>query len=163
MPDRSVAAGAAAKAALDARGGRRAAVKDWAAVLGNVPLFATLSGRQLRRVTSLARLKRFERGVPIVVAGRSGDAFYVILDGVVSVGVPGRRRARLGPGECFGEMALLDDAPRSATVSAEGEVLVLEIGRANFTRLLKQEPQISLSLLKSLAARVRASEATQAG
>ena len=128
-------------------------------MLAGVPLFATLSGRHVRRVAALAKLRRFERGVPVVVAGRPGDAFYVILDGEVSVGVPGRRRTRLGPGDYFGEMSLIDGSPRSATVTADGDVLLLEIGRTAFARLLKEEPAITLALLKALAARVRASEA----
>jgi CRP/FNR family cyclic AMP-dependent transcriptional regulator len=159
MADTGVAAAAAARAALGGRSDARTSAKEWAAVLAEVPLFASLSSRHLRRVAGLARLKRFERGVPVVVAGRPGDAFYVILDGEVSVGVPGRRRTRLGPGEYFGEMALLDGSPRSATVTAERDVLLLEIGRSAFARLLKEEPAITLALLKSLAARVRASEA----
>jgi CRP/FNR family transcriptional regulator, cyclic AMP receptor protein len=159
MAGTSVAAAAAARAALGDRGGSRGSVKEWAAVLAEVPLFATLSGRHLRRVATLAHLRRFERGVPVVVAGRSGDAFYVVIDGELSVGVPGRRRMRVGPGDYFGEMALLDGSPRSATVTAESEVLLLELGRTAFARLLKQEPAITLALLKGLAARVRDSEA----
>jgi len=155
MAGTSVAAGAAATAALGIEQGSRRSAGEWAAVLEQVPLFQTLSRRQLRRVVSLARAKRFQRGVPVVVVGRPGDAFYVILDGHASVGVPGRRPRRIGPGSYFGEMALLDDAPRSATVTAAGELLVLEIGRTAFVRLLKQEPQISLALLRTLAARVR--------
>lgn len=158
MAGTSVAAGAAATAALGIERGSRRAAGEWAAVLEQVPLFQTLSRRQLRRVVSLARPKRFQRGVPVVVAGRPGDAFYVILDGHASVGVPGRRPRRIGPGSYFGEMALLDDAPRSATVTAADELLVLEVGRTAFARLLKQEPQISLALLRALAARVRALE-----
>jgi CRP-like cAMP-binding protein len=158
MAGTSVAAVAAARATLGGRRDSKGSVREWAAVLAEVPLFASLSARHLRRVAALAKLKRFERGVPVVVAGRPGDAFYVILDGEVSVGVPGRRRTRLGPGEYFGEMALLDGSPRSATVTADGDVLLLEVGRTAFARLLKQEPAITLTLLKALAARVRASE-----
>ena len=162
MPDRSVAAGAAAKAALGLPGGRGAA-KEWASVLQQVPLFAPLSRRDVRKIAALATVRRYERGVPIVAAGRAGDAFYVILDGQVSVGVPGRRAARLGRGDYFGEMALLDGAPRSATVTAASEVHVLQVGRAAFGRMLKQEPQISVALLKTLAGRLRSLERSTSG
>jgi CRP/FNR family transcriptional regulator, cyclic AMP receptor protein len=158
MADTGVAAAAAARAAIGGRNDAKSSAKEWVAVLAEVPLFASLSSRHVRRIAGLARLKRFERGVPVVVAGRPGDAFYVILDGEVSVGVPGRRRNRLAAGEYFGEMALLDGAPRSATVTAEKDVLLLEIGRTAFARLLKEEPAITLALLRSLAARVRAAE-----
>lgn len=159
MAGTSVAAAAAAKAALGGKSDARSNAKEWAAVLAEVPLFATLAGRHVRRVAALAKPRRFERGVPIVVAGRPGDAFYVILDGEVTVGIPGRRRRRLGPGDYFGEMSLIDGAPRSATVTADGDVLLLQIGRAGFGRLLKQDPAITLALLKALAARVRSAEA----
>ena len=117
----------------------------------------------MRKVAALATVRRYDRGVPIVVAGRAGDAFYVILDGHVSVGVPGRRAARLGPGDYFGEMALLDGAPRSATVTAASELHVLQVGRAAFGRMLKQEPQISVALLKTLAGRLRSLERSTSG
>ncbi len=162
MPDRSAAAAAAAQAALGLSGSRGSA-KEWTAVLQQVPLFEPLSRRDVRKVATLAKVRRFERGVPIVIAGRPGDAFYVILDGQVSVGVPGRRGTRLGRGDYFGEMALLDGAPRSATVTALSEVQVLEIGRAVFARMLKQEPQLSVALLKTLAGRVRALERSASG
>ena len=158
MTGTTAGASTAARAALGAPGGSKRSAREWADVLAQVPLFEQLSRRHLRRVTSLARTRRFENGVPVVVAGRPGDTFYVILDGRASVGVPGRRTRKLGPGDYFGEMALLDDAPRSATVTAAGELLVLEIGRAAFGKLLKQEPQIALALLRTLAARVRSLE-----
>ena len=60
----------------------------------------------------------------------------------------------------FGEMALIDDSPRSADVVAEGEVIVLTIGRSGFAKLLRAEPALSQALLRTLAARVRAAEST---
>src|SRR5262249_31524857 len=147
MAGTSVAAGAAAQAALGLERGSRSSAREWAAVLAEVPLLGSVSRRDLRKVAELARPKRYETGVPIVIAGRPGAAFYVLPDGKASVDVRGGRGRRLGPGDYFGEMAMLDDSPRSATVSAVTEVLVLEIGRTSFARLLKQEPQISLALL----------------
>jgi CRP-like cAMP-binding protein len=131
---------------------------DWVPVLEEVPLFQGLSRRQLRRIAALARTKRFPRGASIVRTGTPGDAFYVILDGTVRVVPTTGRSARLKAGESFGEMALLDGAPRSADVTAVDEVLTMTIGRAAFAKLLRDEPQISQGLLRTLAARLRAVE-----
>jgi CRP/FNR family transcriptional regulator, cyclic AMP receptor protein len=132
--------------------------KDWVPVLAGVPLFEGLTRRHLRRIASLARTKRFAAGTRIVRAGDPGNSFYVIIDGSVRVIPPTGKAVIRGAGECFGEMSLLDGAPRSADVSAADEVLTLTIGSAAFAKLLRSEPQISLALLKVLAARLRAAE-----
>src|SRR4051812_36157923 len=99
--------------------------KEWVNVLQEVPLFARLSKRQLTRVAKAAEQARYEAGSRIVREGGRGDAFYVILDGTARVQPPGRRALRLRAGGFFGEMALVDGAPRSATVSAETELLAM--------------------------------------
>jgi CRP/FNR family transcriptional regulator, cyclic AMP receptor protein len=132
--------------------------RDWVPVLAGVPLFEGLSRRHLRRIASLARTKRFAAGTRILRAGDPGNSFYVIIDGSVRVIPPTGKSVIRGAGECLGEMALLDGAPRSADVSAADEVLTLTIGSAAFTKLLKSEPQISLALVRVLAARLRAAE-----
>src|SRR5690242_16307430 len=98
---------------------------DWLGTLAEVPLFDGLSKRQLRRIAKLARTRRFAPGSTMVRAGDPGRSFYVVLDGKAKVNRAGGRSRRLGAGDYFGEMALLDDAPRSADVVAEGEVLAL--------------------------------------
>ena len=156
-----VAAGAAARAALSVsphdpdRVGR-----DWLPVLAEVPLFDGLAKRHLRRIAKLGRTKRFPAGTTIVRAGDPGRAFYVLLDGTARVDLPGGKARRLRAGECFGEMALLDDAPRSAHVVAEEELLALTIDRTGFAKLLRAEPTLTRALLRTLAARLRAAEAS---
>jgi CRP/FNR family transcriptional regulator, cyclic AMP receptor protein len=132
--------------------------RDWLPVLADVPLFKDLSRRHLKRVSSLAKKRRYSAGTSIVRAGDAGTAFFVIIDGSARVVTPKGRPRRLKAGQFFGEMALLDDAPRSADVVAEGEVLTLTIGRSAFAKLLKSEPAIAHALLQTLAARVRAAE-----
>ena len=132
--------------------------KDWIPVLADVPLFEGLSRRHLGRIASLARTKRFPAGTRIVRAGEAGNAFFVIIDGSVRIIPPSGRSVVRGAGECFGEMSLIDGSPRSADVSAADDVLALTIGSAAFAKLLRQEPQISLALLRILAARLRAAE-----
>ena len=133
---------------------------DWLGTLAEVPLFAGLSKRQLRRIAKLAHIRRFAPGAVIVRAGDTGRSFFVLLDGGAKVNRAGRRSVRLGAGACFGEMALLDDSPRSADVVADGEVLALTIDRPGFTKLVRAEPALAQALLRTLAARLRAAEAT---
>jgi CRP-like cAMP-binding protein len=134
--------------------------QDWLDTLAEVPLFEGLSKRHLRRIAKLARLRRFAPGTAMVRAGEAGRTFYVLLDGSAKVNRAGRRPVRLGAGAFFGEMALIDDSPRSADVVAEGEVLALTIDRPGFTKLLRAEPALAQALLRTLAARLRAAEAT---
>jgi len=132
--------------------------KDWLPVLAGVPLFEGLSRRHLRRVAALAKTKRYAAGTRIVEAGGPGNAFYVIIDGSVRITPATGRPVIRRTGEFFGEMALLDGAPRSADVTAAEDVLVMWIGSAGFAKLLRREPQLSLALLRTLAGRLRAAE-----
>jgi CRP-like cAMP-binding protein len=127
-------------------------------LLAQVPLFAALSRRHLGRIASAATSKRFAPGAPLVRVGKPADAFYVILDGTARVDVPGRP-VTLEAGDFFGEMAVLDGEPRSATVTAVGEVLVLMIPRAKFLKVLESEPKITLAIMATLAQRLRAVQA----
>jgi CRP/FNR family transcriptional regulator, cyclic AMP receptor protein len=157
-----LAAGAAARAAVPTPHDSNRVGHDWLATLAEVPLFEGLPKRHLRRIAKLARIRRFAPGSTMVRTGDPGRSFYVLLDGKAKViRVDGRSR-RLGTGDYFGEMALLDDAPRSAAVVADGEVLALTIDRPGFTKLVRAEPALAHALLRTLAARLRAAERTDA-
>jgi CRP-like cAMP-binding protein len=132
--------------------------RGWADVLGEIPLFAGLSKRQLNKIAGLAKTRRYARFTPIVRAGDRADNFYVILDGSVLVKPPGKRSVRLKAGDSFGEMALLDGAPRTATVEAQTEVLAMLLGRSAFLKMVEADPKIALTLMRTLAERLRASE-----
>ena len=140
-----------------ADGGRMS--KAWLDVLVDVPLFADLSRRHLGKVAALARTKRFPARTSIVTAGTNADAFYVILDGKATVRA-GNRRIPLTTGDYFGEMALLDGGVRSASVVADTEMLVMAIARRGFLKLLESEPKIAISIMSTLAHRVRSMQAT---
>ena len=129
--------------------------KQWADVLADVPLFSGLSKRHLGKVAALGMERRIAPGTAIVRAGAPGDAFFVILDGTATVRVPGKRTRRLHAGEFFGELALLDNQPRTATVEADGEMLVMWVSRRAFQKLLKQEPKVAVEMLHTLAQRLR--------
>jgi CRP-like cAMP-binding protein len=126
--------------------------RDWADVLGALPLFAGLSKRQLRGLAKLARVDDYSPGEVIVQAGETGDSFFVVLEG--DARVLGKSR-QLGPGDFFGEMALLDGEPRSTTISAKGRVRTMKLPRRSFLKALRQDPQISLKIMEVLAQRVR--------
>ena len=127
----------------------------WLPVLERVPLFHSLSKRHLRRVGRLAEMKRYKRGAEVVRAGRRGDAFYVILDGSALVTTPAGHTRDLHEGDYFGELALLDGAPRAATVAATGSLTTARISRTAFLKLLKEEPAIGVGLTHGLVAIVR--------
>lgn len=127
----------------------------WLLLLRHVGLFAALPDQHLRRVAALFSVVRFPDGATVVVAGARGDAMYVVLDGSARVRTPGGHIRLLGPEDCFGELALIDGAPRSATVSAVGELTTARVGRRDFQKLLKGEPGIAVGLLQGLVRTVR--------
>jgi CRP/FNR family transcriptional regulator, cyclic AMP receptor protein len=127
-------------------------------LLAEVPLFAGLSRRHLGHVAKIASSKRFAPGGAMVRVGEPADAFYVILDGRVRVETPGRG-IELKSGDFFGEMALLDGEPRSATIVTLTEVFAMIIPRAKFLKLLESEPKIALSIMATLTRRLRDAQA----
>ena len=128
--------------------------REAANLLAEVPLFASLSRRHLGRVASIASTKRYVTHTVLVREGAPADAFYVILDGRARVEVPGRG-IELGSGDFFGEMALLDGQPRSASVVAASEVFAMLIPRAKFLKLLEAEPKLTLAIMATLTRRIR--------
>jgi CRP-like cAMP-binding protein len=133
---------------------------DWLNDLAGVSLFYGLPKRHLRQIAKLARVRGFSAGQAIVRTGDPGKSFYVLLNGNATVVRAGRRSRRLRPGDYFGEMALLDDAPRSADVVADTDLLALTIERPGFLKLLRADPVIAHALLRTLAARLRAAESS---
>ena len=98
---------------------------------------------------------RYERGKIIMVAGQTGALMYVVLDGRVAISIRGAVVERVGPGGVFGEMALLDQSPRSANAVAETDCGLLAINRNVFLSLVKSDPTFGISLLGAMAERVR--------
>jgi potassium efflux system protein len=125
----------------------------------DIPLFGGLPKRHLRRLARLAELKQYVGSRPIVRAGTPGDAFYIVVDGSAEARTPEGLTVSLEPGDYFGELALLDGAPRAATVSSVGELTTARIARPAFLRLLREEPTIAVGLLGGLVAIVRSMQA----
>lgn len=151
-----IEAARAAGAVSQAQSRSRDAARLWASVLAEIPLFSHVSSRHVRKIASHGTVVRFEPASEIVRAGQPGDAFYVVLDGKGSV-LRGRGRPRIGIGigAYFGELALIDGEPRSATVRADTEMTCLRLSRKVFLQVLKDEPSVALALLQELSARMR--------
>jgi CRP/FNR family transcriptional regulator, cyclic AMP receptor protein len=130
----------------------------WVEVLREIPLFAGLSKRQVRRIANAARAQRFAPGAPIVRKGQRGETFFVILDGDATVQLSRGRSRRVGAGDYFGELALLDGEPRSATIVAKTPVLAMRLSRRRFHALLASDAQLAIELLKGITARLRTAE-----
>jgi CRP-like cAMP-binding protein len=128
---------------------------DWAAFLGSMPLFQGLSRRHLQRVARLAEARWYGDGRTIVRAGSAGDSFFAIVDGRVQLETPSGHRRVLEPGASFGELGLVDGAPRSATVVSLGGVKTARIPRRAFLKLLREEPVIAHGVVRSLVATIR--------
>jgi CRP-like cAMP-binding protein len=129
-------------------------------VLRSAGLFAGMADRDLDRIQQQMREVRHPAGAEITVLGRQGVGFMVILDGEAKVSTLDGRTRTLGPGDHFGEMALLDQGGRSATVTATTDLVVGAIAEWNFKPFLIEHPEVAYRLLQELSRRVREAEAS---
>jgi CRP/FNR family transcriptional regulator, cyclic AMP receptor protein len=127
-------------------------------LLSAVPLFSACSQRELRRIGSLATVVDVEEGEVLTKEGSPGSDFFVIAEGKASVTLRKKRLATLKAGDFFGEMALIDTAPRAATVTAESPMRVYVIGGSDFSALLDQIPVVARKMLRAMAQRLREAE-----
>lgn len=123
--------------------------------LSAVPLFGGLSRRQLRALARAAAREQFRPGDRIVREREADDGFYVMQDGSAAVTVAGGKKASLERGGYFGEMAVIDGGPRSATITAETNVTVLKLPSSAFVRLLDRDPAIARAIEAELQRRLR--------
>lgn len=119
-----------------------------------MPLFRACSKKDLRELASHTDQLSVEPGEDVVVEGRPGREFFVILSGRVKVTRNGRRVAELGSGDHFGELALLVDSPRTATVTALEPLEVVVLHRPDFIAALDRVPGLGTKLAKGLAQRL---------
>jgi CRP/FNR family transcriptional regulator, cyclic AMP receptor protein len=125
--------------------------------LARVPLFARLDRIELDMLAQHIRRQTFEEGSVVVREGTRGPrvlAFFIIEEGTASVSVADDVRARLQPGDYFGEIGLLRESPRTATVRAESELTCLGLSAADFRAFLESKPEIAIRLLDELARRL---------
>jgi CRP/FNR family transcriptional regulator, cyclic AMP receptor protein len=122
--------------------------------LSKVPLFAGLSKKDLKHISSLATRLDLPAGKELTHQGATGNEFLIVLEGEVDVLIDGKTVATRGAGDYFGEISLLDDRPRVATVVAKTPVSVEVIGRREFKALINDQPDIAHQLLATMAQRL---------
>jgi pyruvate,water dikinase len=133
-----------------------------AAVLEQVPLFASLPKREVARIATLFKERHFAAGETITKEGANAAAFFVIESGRASVSIGGRHVAALTRGDYFGEIALIDDGARSATITAETDLACYGLTYWEFRPLVQQNASIAWNLLQTLAKRLRTAQETDA-
>jgi CRP-like cAMP-binding protein len=124
-------------------------------LLRGVPFFAECSEKDLAQVSRLTTTVSVPAGKAVASQGALGQEFFVIVEGTVTVAINDRTVARLGPGDFFGEIALLDGRPRTATVTAETDLEIEVVGHRDFVTLVQTVPSITENILKGVAARLR--------
>jgi CRP/FNR family transcriptional regulator, cyclic AMP receptor protein len=127
-------------------------------LLRRVPLFAELSDKEIGRLAQSFKESRFAEGSAIATEGQSGVGFFVIGDGSVAYSVGGQSKGSGGPGDYFGEIALIDDGPRTATVTAATDVTAYGITSWEFRPLVEENASIAWSMLKAMAKLLRAAQ-----
>jgi CRP-like cAMP-binding protein len=127
-------------------------------LLARVPLFTGLPRRHLRQLAEHADVVGFRDRETIVETGQPGGTFYVIVEGEARVTRGARTIGRLGPGDFFGEISLLDGGPRTATVRAETPVVAIRIFKRSFDAVVSSEPAVATKILVVVAARLRDAE-----
>jgi CRP-like cAMP-binding protein len=139
---------------LTVRDWNRASARDWAEVLASMPLFDGLGKRDLQKLAGDAEFAVFSPGETVVATRAPSDFFYVILSGEATASAKPTARP-LSTGDYFGEMGLLDNQPRSASVVAMTELHVMRLPRHAFDDVLERHPSIARRFLTELTARVR--------
>lgn len=123
--------------------------------LSQVTMFSSLNRKELSLIARASDVVQMPAGREIVKEGEIGREFYLISKGSASVWRKGRKIATLGPGKYFGEMALLDKGPRSATIKTDEDSELIVLGQREFSSVLDQVPPVAHKLLVSMAARLR--------
>jgi CRP/FNR family transcriptional regulator len=130
-----------------------------AEMLKRVPLFAGVKDRDLGRLAKVLSERTFAEGEAITTEGESGVGFFVIEHGNATVSLKGEIIRTLGPGDHIGEIALIDEGPRSATVTASTDVRCRGMAAWEFRSFVQEHPEVAWPLLQTLASRVRDTQA----
>jgi CRP/FNR family transcriptional regulator len=130
--------------------------EERAAQLRKVPLFEDLSDKEIKKVADSAKQVDHHEGKMIAEEGKEGFAFQFILSGHADVSMRGDVRKSLGPGDYFGEIALIDQGPRTATVTATEPVTTLALSAWTFRAMIDQYPDVAKKLLFGLCKVIRA-------
>ena len=122
-----------------------------AATLKKVPLFAGLDDRELKAIASTMKERRYSAGATLIEEGAGGVGFFVVEDGEADVTIGGEQKNTIGPGDYFGEIALLADTKRTATITARTDMVCHGMVMWEFRPLVEREPAIAWKLLTAMA------------
>ena len=128
-------------------------------LLQRIPLFAELEPRELVRLSGSFKERTFDAGQPVATEGEGGVGFFVIESGEASVTVHGDERGRLGPGDYFGDVAMIDQGDRTATIKAESDLRCYGLTFWDFRPIVESDARIAWPLLQAMAKRLRQAEA----
>ncbi|HSS79920.1 MAG TPA: cyclic nucleotide-binding domain-containing protein [Gaiellaceae bacterium] len=128
-------------------------------LLQRVPLFAALEPRELERLSGSFKERVFEPGESVVAEGEHVARFFVIESGEAVVKVHGDERGRLGPGDYFGDIAMIDQGDRTASIEAESALTCYSLTFWDFRPLVESDARIAWPLLQAMAKRLREAEA----
>ncbi|MCP4500317.1 MAG: cyclic nucleotide-binding domain-containing protein [Deltaproteobacteria bacterium] len=131
--------------------------------LKSIDLFSQIPGEDLAQIAQITDEVHFEEGDELFHEGDAGDTLYFVIEGQVRVSKGGRELALLGERQVFGEMALLDSEPRSASIVALSRLTLLRIARDDFNEILAEKTEIAQGVIKVLTCRLRAMLAQQRG
>jgi CRP/FNR family transcriptional regulator, cyclic AMP receptor protein len=134
---------------------------DLPGILSKVSIFAGLRRKQLEQIIKASKELSYKEGKVVAEAGSLGVAFFMVLEGKLEVRRRGKVLARLGKGDFFGEMALLNNQPRIADVVAVGPTRCLVLSAWSFSALVKDDPAIALALMKVMAKRLSDNKAAE--
>lgn len=126
--------------------------------IARVPLFEGLERRELARLADAFKERRYSAGATVASEGESGAGFFVISEGTAKVTVGGDERGALGPGDYFGEIALVDEGARTATITAETDMICYGLTPWEFRPIVETDGRIAWKLLQALARKLRAAE-----
>ncbi|MCB0996707.1 MAG: cyclic nucleotide-binding domain-containing protein [Acidimicrobiales bacterium] len=129
--------------------------------LQSIPMFAELSSRELKRVSKLMTQIEVREGRDLTTEGEVGREFMIIVEGSAVVRRKGRKIAELGPGDFFGELAVLSGEPRNATVTAATPMTLEALNRREFMSLLDEEPKIAKKVLLGAVKRLQEVESSK--
>ena len=130
-------------------------------VLQRVPLFADLSKHEVRQIARLFKERRFAEGETVIQEGSGGAAFYVIVSGEATVFIHGKMHTTLKPDDYFGEIAMIDEGKRMATITASSELVCYGLTYWDFRPLVESNGVIGWKLLQRMAKMLRAAEEKQ--
>jgi CRP-like cAMP-binding protein len=126
-----------------------------------VGIFEGMSPAELKKVSKQMREIKHPQGADIMIRGEGGVGFLVILTGEAEVATPDGRHRKLGPGDHFGEMALLDHQGRSASVTASTDLVLAAVPEWGFKPFLRDHPEVTYRLMETLSRRLREAEAAE--